>query len=133
MMITDPSILDYLHDALVFEIQYDLRRKGDRGFLVLSVKCDPEAGYPPWDGKRLDVRLDSIVLMQMFACAPGGSIEQINSWGSVVSDSMESEIERLAEHDYDVSGTRFCITFQSGSSLEGLCKRIVVEETALTA
>jgi len=127
MQIQDPAVLDYLHDATVDEVTYDLADKDDRS-VVLSVRCHPDAGYPDWNGKRLVVRLESIVLFSFRAFGAVAGKEEINSWRSVVSAETESELARLQGLGCDCSGTRFEIVFQSGSVLEGLCHRITVEE-----
>ena len=128
MEITDVTILSYLHDATVHEVAYDLRDENDRS-MRLSVECDPAAGYSRWDGKRLDVRLESIVLASFSVFGALAGTEQINSWGTSVSEAMESEVRRLQAAGCDCRGVRFVISFQSGSVLEGLCKCITVEES----
>ena len=127
MQIEYPGILDYLHDAIVYEVTYDLTGKVDRS-VALPVKCHPNAGHPDWNGRRLTVRLESIVLFSFRVFGAIAGKEEINSWRAGVSGETESELARLQGLGCDCSGTRFEIVFQSGSVLEGLCHRIAVEE-----
>ena len=126
MRIADLSMLDYLHDARVFHITYDLEREDDRS-LILSVVCHPDSGYDAWNGKHLTVRLQGMVLLSLLAFGAVTGKERINLWSWGVSDSMESELNRLQEFGIDCTGTRFTLAFQSGSVLEGLCRSIIVE------
>jgi hypothetical protein len=126
-VITDTEVLEYLHDATVFEVNYDLRDKNSRS-LTLLVQSHPEAGFAEWDGKRLRVRIESIAVMSFVAFGAIIGNEEVNSFNSRVSPAMEAEIARLRDHGYHSIATRFAVTFQSGSVLEGLCERIVVEE-----
>jgi hypothetical protein len=127
MQPADSKMLEYLHDATVLTVLYDAEDRKGRA-LTLHVKCDPDAGYAEWDGKRLSVRLESIVLLSFFVFGAVARKEQINSWGTKVSALMESEIVRLQASGYNCEGQRFIVAFHSGSILEGLCQRIHVEE-----
>jgi hypothetical protein len=130
MVITDPNILEYLHDAIVLEVTYDLKDKESRS-MTLSVNCEPDAGYPAWNGKQLSIRLESVVLASFSVFGAVTGMEQINSWGTSVSEAMVSEIKRLQVAGCDCSGVRFAVVFQSGSVLEGLCQRITAEERSV--
>ena len=126
MELTDLEVLEYLHDAVVTAVVYRLDRDDCREF-VLTVTCDPEAGYPPWEGRRVVVRLHDLVVAhhRIFGAVVGQ--EQINSWGSQLSPPTAAELERLRGSGFGPHGQRFCVTFQSGSVLEGACQRAFVE------
>ncbi len=127
MLITDPNILEYLHDASVSEVAYDCRDASSRN-MTLSVICTPDAGYPAWDGKRLCIRLESVVLLSFSAFGAVTGKERVDSWTANVSGAIEAELRRLQGLGIDCTGDRFVVAFQSGSVLEGLCQRITVEE-----
>lgn len=127
MVINDPSILEYLHDATLLRITYDSQDSNSRS-MMLSVKCVSDAGYPAWNGKQLIIRLESVVLVSFWAFGAVTGKERINSWARTCSQAMASELRRLQGLGADCSGVCFAIAFQSGSLLEGLCKRITVEE-----
>jgi hypothetical protein len=128
MMITDPNILEYLHDASVSEVVYDCKDNNSRN-VTLSVTCPTDTGYPAWDGKRLSIRLESIVLLSFSAFGAVTGKERINAWTTCVSEPIESELRRLQGLGIDCSGVRFAVTFQSGSVLEGLCQSITAEQS----
>jgi len=132
MVITDPNTLEYLHDAVVLEITYDLRNKDSRS-ITLHVNCAPDAGYPAWNGKQLIIRLESVVLLSFSAFGAVTGNERVNSWTTIVSDAVDAELRRLQSRGVDCSGVRFAIAFQSGSVLEGLCHRITAEERSSPA
>lgn len=127
MLITDPNILEYLHDASVSEIVYDCKDTSNRNGAI-SVTCTPDAGYPAWDGKRLCIRLESVVLLSFSAFGAVTGKERLDSWTPNVSGAIEAELRRLQGMGIDCAGERFAVTFQSGSLMEGLCQRITVEE-----
>jgi hypothetical protein len=126
MELTESEALEYLHDAVVTGLHYRLEREDCRE-LVMTVTCDRDAGHPTWDGRRLLVRLHDLVLANLFVFGAVVGREQINSWGSQLSASMELELERLRSSGIGTAGQRFSIAFHSGSVLEGVCQRIVVE------
>jgi hypothetical protein len=127
MVITNPNILEYLHDAIVLEVTYDLKDKESRS-MMLSVNCEPDAGYPAWNGKQLSIRLESVVLLTFSAFGAVAGKERVNSWTATVSEAIDAELQRLQGLGVDCSGVRFAVAFQSGSVLEGLCQRITAEE-----
>lgn len=127
MLITDPSILEYLHDATVFEIVYDCKDISVRN-VAMHVTCAPDAGIPMWDGKRLCIRLESVVLLSFSAFGAVFGKEELNSWTPNVSREFEAEVQRLQSTGVDCAGERFAVAFQSGSLMQGVCKRITVEE-----
>ncbi|MBI5723638.1 MAG: hypothetical protein HZA50_06750 [Planctomycetes bacterium] len=127
MPITDLHILNYLHDARVLHVTYCTEQSDDRS-MVLSVICHPDSGYPVWDGKHLSIRLEAVFMLSFFVFGAVIGEETIDSWHPVISESMESEIQRHQKLGYDCSGTRFTLSFHSGSFIEGLCRQIIVEE-----
>ena len=126
MELTEFEVLEHLHDAVVTAVAYRLDRGDGREFVVTAT-CDPDAGYPPWEGRRIVVRLNDLVVAHHRVFGAVAGTERINSWGSQLSPSIAAELERLRSSGFVAAGQRFSIVFQSGSALEGVCKRVFVE------
>lgn len=127
MLITDPNILEYLHDATVSTIVYDCKDTSSRSIEIL-VTCAPDAGFTMWNGKRLRIRLESVVLLSFYAFGAIVGREEIDSWTTNVTESLEVELQRLRSAGVDCEGEVFMVAFQSGSLMQGVCKRITAEE-----
>lgn len=125
MNITDPTILDYLHDATLIELRYD--PSGDDRTVTILARCHAEAGHPAWDGRRLKIRLKDLPLLHFRGCGYCAGNEQIDSWAPNVSDSTAAELRALAATGIDVGGQRFTLTFHTSSYLEGVVREIAVE------
>src|SRR4030081_643655 len=106
MGLTESEELEYLHDAVVTGLYYRLEVDDCRE-LVMTVTCDRDAGHPKWSGKRLFVRLHDLVLANHFVVGFVVGREQINSWGSRLSVSMEAELERIRSSGVRTEGQRF--------------------------
>jgi hypothetical protein len=126
MELAETEELEYLHDAVVTHVDYRFEAADCREILLL-VTCNRDAGHPTWDGKPLLVRLHDLVLANHFVIGAVIGREQINSWDSQLSALMEAELDRRRSAGITTEGQRFSITFHSGSLLEGVCQRIVVE------
>ena len=126
MELTELEVLEYLHDGVVTAVVYRLDR-GDCREFVVTVTCDPDAGHPPWAGRRIVVRLHDLVAAHHRVFGAVAGTERINSWGSQLSPSIAAELERLRSSGFVADGQRFSIVFQSGSVLEGVCQRVFVE------
>lgn len=125
MHITDTDILAYLHDAKLLGFHYDSSRSPRSVELELS--CDSEAGYAPWDGKRLVLRLEGTTLLRMRICGYVASNEYIDSWNARISEEMEAELESLRLMGCDCSGIQFTLSFSTGAYIEDVCQQVVVD------
>ena len=126
MELTDTALLEYLHDAVVLSISYHAEESRDR-IILLVVTCDREAGYSPWEGKRLCIRLDDVIVANHYVFGAVAGQEQVNAWGTKLSASMEGEIQRIQATGINCTGIAFSLTFHTVSYLEGMCRRLFVE------
>jgi hypothetical protein len=126
MELTDVALLEYLHDAVVLGICYRAEEVDCREIL-LKVVCDRESGYPAWDGKRLCIRLRDVMVVNHYVFGAVTSQEQINTWGTRLSPSMEADIQRIRSTGINCGGIAFSLTFHTGSLLEGMCRQVFVE------
>ncbi len=130
MEISDFRILAYLHDATLVGIKYDASKKTHRS-LILEVICHVDAGYKDWAGKYLCIRLIDVLLLNhfVFGCVSGE--EKIDSWQTTLSTGMDAEARRIEKSGINCSGHRFTLTFHTGSCLEGIFRRIIIEPAAM--
>ncbi len=124
MRITDTDILAYLHDAKLLGLHYDSSRSPRS--VELELVCHSEAGYAPWDGKRLVLRLEDTTLLRMRICGFVASDEYIDSWYARISEEMEAELEPLGLMGCDCAGMQFTLTFNTGAYIEGVCRGVFV-------
>ncbi len=114
-----------LHDAVVWSIEYAPRdANGDGRRLTMIVDCDPEAGYAPWDGRRLKVVLDDVAFLSCDFIGAITGLETIDAWRPVASDSVEAMSKNWP---VEFDGQRFGVCFHSGSEMDGICKSINVD------
>lgn len=126
MELTELEVLEYLHDGVAISLEYRLGADDCREF-VLSAICDPDSGYPMWEGKCIVIRLHDLVLANHFVVGAVAGRDQINSWSTQLSPSITAELQRLRSAGLRAAGRPFSVTFHSGSLLEGICRRILVE------
>ena len=127
MELTNTALLEYLHDAVALGINYRADNEDCRK-IVFTIVCNPEAGYPEWDGKRLSVQLDDVVVANHYVFGAVTGEEQINAWNTKLSASMEAEVQRIEAAGISCAGVRFSVTFHTGSHIEGICRRLLVEQ-----
>ncbi|HMF18421.1 MAG TPA: hypothetical protein VKE98_14520 [Gemmataceae bacterium] len=124
---SDYHLLAYLHDARCNEVLWDCNDPNSRSLHIVAI-VDPEAGYPLWDGKTLEITLVNVVGACFEALGFVLGEENLDSWRLGVSESFERECEYLKLRGITTPPVRFTITFRSGSILEVVCSGVIVEE-----
>jgi len=117
--------LGYLHDATVIGIRFTMANDGKRRVAIECI-CHEDAGFDLWNGKRLEVLLDDVRLLEQMLYGFTSSREEVSGWVFSLPDAMEQEMERLQKLGIDCSGIKFELDFQSGSFLRGVCRQIDV-------
>jgi len=123
MAVTDLSLLGYLHDSTVLEIKYDFSQRARR-VVSFRIICHEESGYEAWSGKKINIALKDVIILNQTTYGAVIGREEINSWKSTVTLAVEQEVLRLEKAGINCSGIRFLVTFHSGSHLEGICREI---------
>jgi hypothetical protein len=118
--------LDYLHDAEIREIRFEI--VGGCRRYVLRVTCHADAGSPTWDGRTLLITLEDVRLASHSVFGAVTAAEIIDSWKREVSPAMRGEVKRLEDTGLRIGDEPFAITFHSGSHLEGVCGSVRVTE-----
>jgi hypothetical protein len=120
--------LEWFHDAIVESIDY-LASEPTTRQLTIVLKCSNDAGTPEWDGKRVQITADDVVLMRhlVFATSNAESIDAIHE---SVSQEMIGMRMKLTSIGAMIPGKAFTINFHSGSSLELVCKGMLIEMLA---
>jgi len=126
MRLEDGELLPYLHDAVLFDWQYDARDPGTRT-LVMTVQCNPDAGYEPWNDATLNLCARGVFLLRCTAWGFCFGQDTIDSWHEGVSNATASELGRLQAKGLRVPKRLFTVTFHSGSCIELVCDSLEVE------
>jgi hypothetical protein len=127
---TDIPTLNYLHDAHVLGIEFGQDPEGRR-VIRLGTACHPDAEYPPWDGRKVVVILDGVVVARHLIFGHEKETDWVSGWESQISQELKTEIGRLENVGVRCTGIPFDLAFQSGSRLEGLCEGIYVSVGAV--
>lgn len=129
MQLTDLALLDYLHDAAVDTITYDVKDNGDR-VVRIRAHVHPDCGYEPWNGRTLTVVMRRAVLFtsKLLGYTAGG--DTISTFGEGVSSETERELERFRAHGLGVPAIKLGLSFSSGSEMDIVCASVDVEVEA---
>jgi hypothetical protein len=127
MKLDDLGLLAYLHDSTVLSVLYEIDISGTRT-LAFTVQCHPDAGYPLWDGRTLQVLATDVLLFRCSAWGYTSNKEEIDSWHEGVSEETKASLNKLEEAGVSVSHHLFTVSLQSGSVLEFACRDIAVKE-----
>ena len=125
-VLTDPSLLEYLHDAACNSFVWDCSDRSMRR-IILSVRVDDEAGYEPWNGRVISLTLSDVVACRFFGW--GGQIgqERIDAWREGISTEFQSECNRLRSSGLHIPPLAFTIILGSGSTIELVCREVSVD------
>jgi len=125
MRLAHGELLPYLHDAVFFDLQYDARTPGTRT-LVMTVQCNPDAGYKPWNNATLSLCARGVFLLRCTAWGFCSGQDTIDSWHEGVSDATVSELARLRGQGARPPERLFTITLHSGSCFELVCESLEI-------
>lgn len=110
-----PDGLGYLHDATVVALEHRVDDDGTR-VIELVAWCNPDAGHPDRDGRRVRLRLDDVLVATWRVHGEVHGQETIDRVNGVLSDEMFAQRARLLN-----DGVAISISFHSGSRLEAVC------------
>ena len=128
MKLDGVGLLAYLHDAVVVNLCWDSSRAGSRTF-VLTVECDPEAGYAAWKGKALRVSADNVLLLGATLWGYVAGEDSVDTWEEGVSRQTAAELRALEARGVSLPPRLFTIALHSGSCIELACESLKVEQT----
>src|ERR1043166_7436912 len=86
--------LDWLHDCDLQELQYDVSNPDERT-LRLELICPEDLGYPPWEGKTLELKAMGVLLFRYTAWGYVIGLESMDAWRVGVSDATQVDLQRL--------------------------------------
>lgn len=95
MLLTDYNLLAYLHDAECVEFTW-ISANPDQKLLRFVAQIHPDAGYLPWNGKKLIVILSNVVIARMKCLGYRLGTDSIDSWELCVSSDLEKECDALS-------------------------------------
>jgi hypothetical protein len=125
-VLTDLSLLDYLHDARCRLVAWDCSDPSLRR-LRLFANVHDDAGYEPWNGQAIAVVLSDVVVCRLFGLGFQIGEERIDAWRQEVSTECKSECSRLRQLGIDIPPLMSTIVFGSGSTLELVFREVYVE------
>jgi len=129
---TEPSLLDYLHDARCRSWEWDCRGPLVRR-MHLVAEVDDECDYEPWRGKTIGITLLDAVACRFIGWGYQTGAETIDAYRSGVSPELERECARLQSVGIEVPPLMFTIVFASGSTIEVACREVLAEPVASTS
>jgi hypothetical protein len=125
-VLTDFSLLDYLHDARCTLVAWDCSDRSLRRVRLVAY-ADDDAEYEPWNGQAITITLSDVVMCRLFAFGFHIGEERIDAWRQGVSKEFDSECSRLHNSGIDIPPLMFTIVLGSGSTLELACREVSVE------
>lgn len=125
-VLTDHSLLDYLHDARCIYVAWDCSDPTIRRVRLVA-KADDDAEYEPWNGQLITIILSDVVICRLFGLGFQLGEERIDAWRQGVSTEFESECRRFRNSGIDIPSLMFTIVLGSGSTIELVCREVSVE------
>jgi hypothetical protein len=118
--------LGWLHDAVVFSIAYDASDESSRS-VKLTMRCNDEAGYPPWNGKDLVLIAVDVAVMTFVGRGAIIGPETFDQAYARVSDTLHESVVESQRMYPEYPRLEFSMCFHSGSEIEIICKNLQVE------
>lgn len=125
MRITNIETLDYLHDAIVRYISFDMSADGSKQ-LVIEAECDANCGYEEWAGKVVSVTLSNVILASAIFWGHVAGEDIVQSLIEGVSAATRQRVTQLSDLGISPPMTLLTVTLQSGSEIEIACDGVDV-------
>lgn len=124
---SNPDIeqLDYLHDAVVHEINWQPVQ--DSKILKMTFVCDEECERPGWAGKKVIVVCDDVLMASATLLGHVLGQDTFNSVSEGLSPSMLDDLQKLVDMGVSRPQVLLRITLHSGSELQIACNGIAVD------
>ncbi len=124
-VITDLSLLEYLHDAECHFLMWDCSDRSMRR-AVIRVRVDDDSEYTPWNGRVISVTFANVVACRLIGWGYQGGHERIDTVSEGVSSELELECDRLRSYGLHIPPLAFTITLGTGSTAELVCQEVSV-------
>jgi hypothetical protein len=118
------EILGRLHDAVVHGVYYDAT--GTNRDVRLSMTCSKRIDFEAWVGRRVSLVAHDVLAMRHLIWATADP-EQLNLITTEMSDDAKKQLRLFDGANSRFTGKAPTIAFQSGSSLELLCREYALE------
>jgi len=120
------ELLAYLHDADFLQFRYDPSATEKRA--VWDVKCHPDCGFDPWNGRTLQITASDVWLLRWTAHGHFVGSDSINMWDQGVSAESLRTLNEERRAGLDPPALMFSIVFHSGSVCEFVCRHLKVDD-----
>jgi hypothetical protein len=120
----DVRQLGWLHDAEVHSIVYD--PSPEACTLKLHVRCHDDAGYPPWNGRKLLLAANGLHAMTQSVWRCAGATETIDGIRLGISAEFQASTDEARRRGIRFPSLELSICFHSGSEIEMICQAIEV-------
>jgi len=124
-VLTDVSLLDYLHDAQCISFSWDCTDPSVRR-VRLVVNVDEDSEYEPWKGRMIALDLFDVVMCRFVGWGYQIGDERIDAYREGVSAEFDLECSRLHNLGIDIPPLIFTIVLGSGSTIEIACREVAV-------
>ena len=125
-VLTDLSLLEYLHDAECTSFTWDCTDRSMRR-IIFNVHVDDDADYEPWNGRTISLVLSDVMMCKFLGWGVQIGKERISSWNEGVSEDSMLECSRLRSSGFDIPPLALTVVLGSGSSIELVCREISVD------
>ena len=115
--------LDRLHDSEVTTVTYDVKHA--ERTLTMAIIGHPDMGYAKWEGKRLVVRCDDVLLLRWTAWGHAIGPELLDAWNALPVDDV-TEVKPFFKMGGRRPAQAWRVSFHSGSHFDVLCERTTV-------
>jgi hypothetical protein len=125
MQSTTLKELRWIHDCILHSITYDASSGSGRSIRI-AMRCPPDLGYAPWEGKNLVLVAIDVALSKHFVRGVGGP-EIVDAIRSDVSADVQESMVQAMKLGARFPNLVFTMTFHSGSMLEVVCQDLQIE------
>jgi hypothetical protein len=120
-----PDILDYLHDAQLHGVQFDLATE-DRN-LAFTVTYHEDCGLTSIAGKTVKLTAEDITLLHSRVFGAVLGLETIDSCKLSVSDKVAAELAEFWRMGGRIPKVRLSISTNTGSVWEIMCESLSLQ------
>jgi len=118
--------LDWIHDCVVFELNFRVSAEGSRSLRV-AMQCPDDLGYPVWAGKNVLLVAVEVVATKSFLWGWVAGRETVDAIRPRVSDGFLAMIKRWPGHrGLQFPKLDFTISLSSGSQIEVVCEELQI-------
>jgi hypothetical protein len=117
-----PEELGWIHDCSLSRITYI---GSDPREITIEISCPADLGYPPWEGKTVEVIATGVRASRHTMIGTVGT-DMVDAVRPGISSEFENYLAPARKVGWKFPPTAFTVAFTSGSTMELVCEQVTV-------